>query len=235
MRLRKKLLPLLLAPALFFGTPSKAKAGERFDFTLKIDPANFSREVKFEIEKVSKDTYKICATAKFLGKTENVGCIYRKVQNTNSQTTTHQHTNKTLYKQKQEKHYNWIKPNKYNNWQCAYELIYPHNDKRNKPKGFYLYVDTDGDNKPDYRYRYTLQDIDGFFGGATYDFELDTNQTPVGGGWKDNLYSAMNVCGIDAIKRLFYQRDDLVERPSKYEITEMDLDIYYPQITFERR
>jgi len=152
-----------------------------------------------------------------------------------SKTTTNQHTNKTLYKQKQEKHYNWIKPNKYNNWQCAYELIYPNNDKKNKPKGFYLYVDTNGDNKPDYKYRYTLQDIDGFFGGATYDFELDTNQTPVGGGWKDNLYSAMNVCGIDAIKKLFYQRNDLVENPSRYEITETDLDIYYPQVTFERR
>ena len=147
------------------------------------------------------------------------------------QTQTTSSNNSNLYKQK--KQYNWVKPNKYDNWQCAYELTYDSNTKT--PDGFKLYVDVNGDDKPDYQYRYTLQGIDGFFGGATYDFELDTTEVPVGGGWKNNLYSAMNVCGIDAIKRLFYQRDDLVEEPSKYEITEMDLDIYYPQITFERR
>ena len=144
-------------------------------------------------------------------------------------------TSQSPHKQKKEftpqKSYNWIKPNPNKSWQCAYELTYHYK----KPDGFKLYVDINGDNRIDYRYKYTLQDINGFFGGATYDFELDTKQVPVGGGWKNNLYSAMNVCGIDAIKRLFYQRDDLVERPSKYEITEMDLDIYYPQITFERR
>jgi len=40
---------------------------------------------------------------------------------------------------------------------------------------------------------------------------------------------------ISKFKEMFYQRDDLVEDPSRYEITEVDLDIYYPEVTFERR
>ncbi len=40
-----------------------------------------------------------------------------------------------------QKHYNWIRPDKYSKWQCAYELIYD----GNKPDGFKIYVD--GDNK----------------------------------------------------------------------------------------
>jgi len=100
MKWKKKLLPLLLTPALFFGTPSKAKAGERFDFSFKVKPRNFTRIYKFEIEKVSKDTYKICAIVKSRVATENIGCTYRKVQNANSQTTSSNNSN--LYKQKKQ-------------------------------------------------------------------------------------------------------------------------------------
>ncbi|TCK04042.1 hypothetical protein [Phorcysia thermohydrogeniphila] len=145
-------------------------------------------------------------------------------------------SNTTPHKQKKEftppeKNYNWIKPDKHDKWQCAYELTYD----EDTPDGFKLYVDRDGDNKPDYTYEYYLNGINAFYGGATYEFRLKTSVVPVGGGWKDNGYKAMNVCGPDAIKDLFYKRDDLVRSPYEYEIDEVDYDFYYPEVTFERR
>jgi hypothetical protein len=69
MELRKKLLPLLLAPALFFENLTKSKAGDKFSFWY----------------------------VPFTGEVKKVACIYK------TATTTNQHINKTLYKQKQEK------------------------------------------------------------------------------------------------------------------------------------
>jgi len=130
-----------------------------------------------------------------------------------------------------QKHYNWIKPNKYRDWQCAYELLY--NGER--PYGFKLYVDRDGDNKPDYFYEYFFKGYNAFYGGLTYKFELDTSSTPVGGGWKDNGEKAMNVCGSEAMKKFFYESEYYSGDPSDYEIEDPDYDIYYPEVTFEER
>jgi hypothetical protein len=145
---------------------------------------------------------------------------------TNSQTT-NQHTNKTLYKQKQEKHYNWIKPNKYNNWQCAYELIYPHNDKTRNPYAFYLYVDTNGDNKPDYRYKYDLTNVGHYYTGIDFDFKLDYYHSVVGdSSIEDNAIKALNTCGLQAIREFIWYNTDH-DNPADYLVDEVDFENYH--------
>ena len=204
---KKKLISLALALPLALGLyPNSVKAKKKCDFIGYYTVVNGVEVLKWK---------KIC---------------YNDLPSDPSQST-----NSTTLYHKPQKHYNWIKPDKYDNWQCAYELVYPNNDKTSKPKGFKLYVDTDGDGKPDYKYTYHFNGINAFFGGATYEFSLDTNILPVGTGWKDNAYKAMNVCGPDAIKALFYKRDDLAEEPSEYVIKNVNYDIYYPKVTFMRR
>ena len=127
-----------------------------------------------------------------------------------------------------QKHYNWIKPNKYRDWQCAYELLY--NGER--PYGFKLYVDRDGDNKPDEEFKYNIMHIRPFFNGIEYKYELDWDQLRVGGGWRKDLASALNVCGIEAMRKIFYLRGDTVSDPEDFEMGEPDLEKTYPSITF---
>ena len=68
-----------------------------------------------------------------------------------------------------QKHYNWIRPDKYSKWQCAYELIYPRNDKTKPPYGFMLYVDKNGDNKPDYKFKYILSNVGHYYRGLRWE------------------------------------------------------------------
>jgi len=133
--------------------------------------------------------------------------------------------------QTQQKHYNWIKPNKYSDWQCAYELIY----NGNRPHGFRLYVDKDGDNKPDYSYDYFFKGYNAFYGGITYKFELDTSSVQVGGNWRIDGKKAMNVCGPEAIRRFFYESKYYSGNASDYKIVRPYYNIYYPKVTFEER
>jgi len=127
-----------------------------------------------------------------------------------------------------QKHYNWIKPNKYRDWQCAYELIY----NGNRPHGFKLYVDKDGDGKVDGEFKYNIMHIKPFFNGIRYRYELDWDQLRVGGGWREDLASALNVCGIEAMRKIFYLRGDTVSDPEDFEMGEPHLEKTYPSITF---
>ena len=137
--------------------------------------------------------------------------------------------NSNLYKQK--KQYNWVKPNKYDNWQCAYELTYDPNTKT--PDGFKLYVDDNGDNKPDYIGKYRLTDISASYITIFYNFDLDTDEgVPIGTGWKRALRKALNVCGIEAMRKVFYERKDAPGDLAKYKIDEIELDLYNPEISF---
>ena len=154
MSLKKLLLSASLIPILLLGSPSKSKANKKFTFWITAKPVNSTQEYQIEVEEVSKDTYKICATVEFNGKTENLGCIYKKAIDT---------TNSTTLYHKPQKHYNWIKPDKYDNWQCAYELVYPNNDKNRIPDGFKLYVDTDGDGKTRLSIRVLFRQLWRFF------------------------------------------------------------------------
>jgi hypothetical protein len=135
-----------------------------------------------------------------------------------------------LYKEKQEqKHYDWIKPDRYSDWQCAYELVY---DEDEKPYGFKLYVDVDGDRKPDEEFEYNIMHIKPFFNGIRYRYELDWDELKVGGGWREDLKRALNVCGIDAMRKIFYLRGDTVSDPEDFRMGKPVLEKTYPSITF---
>ena len=45
----------------------------------------------------------------------------------------------------------------------CYELIYPNNDKTKPPYGFMLYVDKNGDDKPDYKFKYILSNVGHYY------------------------------------------------------------------------
>jgi len=138
------------------------------------------------------------------------------------------HSNK-LYKKKEEKHYNWIRPSRYSKWQCAYELTYPSNS--NKPKGFKLYVDKDGDEKVDYTFKYHIDYDYASANSFTYVFYRSGSSWPVGGIY-DSWKKALNVCAPIAIRKLFYEREDTFDDPSTFEEMKIDSDYNYIEAEF---
>jgi len=56
----------------------------------------------------------------------------------------------------------------------------------------------------------------------------------VGGNWRENLSSALNVCGLEAMRKIFYERGNTVSDPKDFEMDEMNLNNTYPPITFYR-
>ena len=138
--------------------------------------------------------------------------------------------NSNLYKQK-KKQYNWVKPNKYDNWQCAYELTYDSNT--NTPDGFKLYVDDNGDNKPDYQYKYDLANVGHYYTGIDFDFKLDYYDTVVGdSSIEDNAVKALNTCGLQAIRQFIYYETDH-DNPANYIVDKVDFNNYhYPYVSF---
>jgi hypothetical protein len=147
----------------------------------------------------------------------------------NKQTQTTSSNNSNLYKQK--KQYNWVKPNKYDNWQCAYELTYDSNTKT--PDGFKLYVDDNGDNKPDYQYKYNLANVGHYYTGIDFDFKLDYYNTVVGdSSIEDNAVKALNTGGLQAIRQFIYYETDH-DNPANYIIDKIDFNNYhYPYVSF---
>jgi len=145
---------------------------------------------------------------------------------TDSQTT--QQSNQ----QTQQKHYNWIKSNKYSDWQCAYELTYDDDI----PNGFKLYVDIDGDNKPNYTYKYVLTNVGHYYTGIDFDFELDYYYSPVGdSSFEDNAIKALNTCGLQAIRRFIYYETDH-DDPADYMINKVNFGNYhYPYVSFHEK
>ena len=134
--------------------------------------------------------------------------------------------------QTQQKHYNWIKPNKYRDWQCAYELTYDDDI----PNGFKLYVDIDGDNKPNYTYKYVLTNVGHYYTGIDFDFELDYYYSPVGdSSFEDNAIKALNTCGLQAIRRFIYYETDH-DDPADYMINKVNFGNYhYPYVSFHEK
>ncbi len=125
-----------------------------------------------------------------------------------------------------QKHYNWIRPDKYSKWQCAYELIYD----GNKPDGFKIYVDVDGDNKPEYKYVYYLGNYGGFFNGASFTFYRNKSGYPVEHGYYHNLKKATNVCLQPAIIEVIGKGNYLGEPVSNFKIDEIEADVDYIRV-----
>lgn len=218
MSLKKILLSASLIPILMFGNPSKSKAGEKFHLNFTIQPPiNSVVKIENEIERIKKGVYKICTIAKYDGKTENLGCIYKKAIDT---------TNSTSLYHKPQKHYNWIKPDKYDNWQCAYELTYDGKE----PDGFKLYVDTDGDGKPDYQYEYYLGNYGGFFNGASFTFYRSESGYPVNYGYYHNLKKATNICLQPAVLEVIGKGGYLDEPISNFKVDKLEADVDYVKV-----
>jgi len=128
-----------------------------------------------------------------------------------------------------QKHYNWIKPNRYSDWQCAYELIYD----GDSPYGFKLYVDIDGDRKSDYVYKYDLLNVGHYYTGVDFDFQLDSYYSPVGNSsFEDNAIKALNICGLQAIRQFIYYETDH-DDPADYIVGKINFGNYhYPFVSF---
>jgi len=129
--------------------------------------------------------------------------------------------------QTQQKHYNWIKPNKYSDWQCAYELTYDDDI----PNGFKLYVDIDGDNKPDYKFDYYMDRYYASSNSFTYIFYREDSDWPVSSIY-DSWKRVLNVCAPMAIRKFFYERDDTWDDPSTFEKMNLDSDYNYIKAKF---
>ncbi len=81
-------------------------------------------------------------------------------------------------------------------------MIYPNNDKTKPPYGFMLYVDKNGDDKPDYKFKYILSNVGHYYTRIDFDFKLDYYYSLVGDtSFEDNAQRALNICGLDAIRQ----------------------------------
>ena len=129
--------------------------------------------------------------------------------------------------QQPQKHYNWIKPNRYSDWQCAYELTYD----GEVPEGFKLYVDIDGDNKPDYKFGYYMDRYYASSNSFTYIFYRKGSDWPVSSIY-DSWKKVLNVCAPMAIRKFFYERNDTWDDPSTFEEMNLDSDYNYIKAKF---
>jgi len=126
-----------------------------------------------------------------------------------------------------QKHYNWIKPNRYSDWQCAYELTYD----GEVPEGFKLYVDIDGDNKPDYKFGYYMDRYYASSNSFTYIFYRKDSDWPVSSIY-DSWKKVLNVCAPMAIRKFFYERNDTWDDPSTFEEMNLNSDYNYIKAKF---